>query len=323
MKSHTNPPQCSQGVASGIIVPLVTPCDAQICPDLPALGSLVERQIAGGVHGLFLLGTTGEGPALPMGARQAVVRAAVQAVAGRVPVLVGVTDSAFASVIELCDASAAAGACAVVVAPPPYHPTGVNELNAYLDAIAARSPLPFYLYSIPSRTGPVPIETFRHAMSLPKCVGFKDSSGQMTYLHEALLHRDAIRPDFRVLVGPEELLAESVLLGADGGVAGGANLFPELFVCLFSAAKRGDLPTVRRLHRVVMILSTTLYRAGRHASSFIKSVKAGLHAQGLCGPHMAMPYEAFSHNDRERVNGLYKAAAAMVDECLARERRSA
>jgi dihydrodipicolinate synthase/N-acetylneuraminate lyase len=301
---------------AGVIPPLVTPCTAQGSPDLAALHRLVERQIAGGVHGVFVLGTTGEGPALSMSARCAVVSAAVSAAMDRVPVLVGVTDSSFDALIELSNAAADAGVWATVVAPPPYSPTDVAELNHYLDAVASKSALPFYLYNIPSRTGPVPMATVRHAMTIPNCVGFKDSSGQMVYLHEAIMHRDAWRRDFRVLVGPEELLAESVMFGADGGVAGGANLFPSLFVRLFDASRVGDLLAMRRLHNTVMQLSTGLYRAGRYSSSFIKSVKSGLYAEGLCEPHMVLPYEGFRPEDQPRLRELYEEARSLVAHAL-------
>ena len=303
-------------LGAGVIPPLVTPCgpDGRVDPD--GLALVVERVVLGGVHGIFVLGTTGEGPAFSLEQKKAVVSAATAAAAGRLPVLVGVTDASFDGVRALTEHAAGAGAAATVLAPPPYSPTAGPELIHYLDAVAEASPLPVFLYDIPSRTGAVPFEAVRHAMTLDRFVGFKDSSGRMVTLHEVIRERDAQRPGFKVLVGPEELLGEAVLFGADGGVAGGANLFPELFVALYDAAAAGDLATVRRLHGVVMQVSTTLYRAGQHGSSFIKSVKGALAELGVCGGDLAMPYEGFHPGDRPRVKRLLEEAQAAVDGAL-------
>jgi len=182
--------------------------------------------------------------------------------------------------------------------------------------MSAKLTLPMFLYNIPSRTGPVPMATLRHAMDIPGCIGFKDSSASMLYLHEAVLMRDEVRPEFKVLVGPEELLAESVLFGVDGGVAGGANLFPELILALYRAAKAREIDTMLDLQRTLMTVSTTLYRSGQHPSSFIKSVKRGLEVQGVCGGTMTRPYEPFKSSDLPRVDGVFKKAQDLIAKQL-------
>src|SRR5206468_2603847 len=99
------------------------------------------------------------------------------------------------------------------------------------------------------------------AVRHPNVAGLKDSGGLMLYFHKVRLLA-ANRPDFSLLVGPEELLAEAVLLGGHGGISGGANLFPRLYVELYNAARRGDLARTRELHDRVMRVSTTLYQVG-------------------------------------------------------------
>ncbi|MEL7088584.1 MAG: dihydrodipicolinate synthase family protein, partial [Planctomycetota bacterium] len=207
---------------------------------------------------------------------------------------------------------------AAAPAPPPrpYSPLGVPEMNHYLDQVVGSVALPVFLYHIPSRTGGVAVDSVRHAMGLENCVGFKDSSGDMNYLNEVLSLRHEIRPEFRVLVGPEELLGASVMMGGDGGVAGGANLFPELFVALFEAAKNADVERVRRLHRVVMSISTSLYRSGRYGSSFVKSVKGALQVMSVCRGHMAAPFEAFNAEDQKRLEALTADAIREVEMAL-------
>ena len=109
------------------------------------------------------------------------------------------------------------------------------------------------------------------------------------------------RPDWTLLVGPEEMLADTVLAGGHGGVNGGANLFPTLYVRLFEAAKAGDLARIRELHAQVMRVSEELYRIGQHSSAIIKGLKCALSLSGLCDDFMAEPFHRFRADERERV----------------------
>jgi 4-hydroxy-tetrahydrodipicolinate synthase len=131
-------------------------------------------------------------------------------------------------------------------------------------------------------------------------VGLKDSSGDMSYFHKVKQLVEG-RPDLSLLVGPEALLAEAVLLGAHGGVAGGANLAPRLFVDLYQAAARGDIDTVVVLQAKVMKLSSTVYSVGQHASAFLKGVKCALSCLGICDDAMAEPFQRFRNSEREQI----------------------
>jgi 4-hydroxy-tetrahydrodipicolinate synthase len=218
-----------------------------------------------------------------------------------VPVLVGITDTAFVESVNLARHAATAGADALVLAPPYYFVEGQPELQDYLDHLAAELPLPLFLYNAPRNTK-VQYEpgTLRRAMDQPKIVGLKDSSGNMDYFHQAvglLKHR----PDWSLLVGPEELLAEAVLAGGHGGVPGGANLFPRLYVQLCEAARAGDVPRSQQLHAQVMLISKSLYQIGRHPSAVIKGIKCALACQGICDDFMAEPFHRFRAEERARV----------------------
>ena len=127
----------------------------------------------------------------------------------------------------------------VSVLTPCFLATAATELRGYVRRLAAELPLPVVLYNIPGRPAPTfDLETLRQAQQLPNVLGLKDSSANMLYFHQVrrLL---AERPDWTLLVGPEELLAEAVLLGGCGGVSGGANVTPRLYVDLFEAAEGG------------------------------------------------------------------------------------
>ncbi len=285
----------------GIIPPMVTPLSDRDTLDVEGVERLIEHLIAGGVHGIFILGTTGEAPSLSYRLRRELIDLACRQVAGRLPVLVGVTDTSFTETINVANHAADAGATAVVLAPPYYFPAGQPELQEYVEDIVAELPLPVFLYNMPSHTKLFyQPETIRAALDLPKVVGLKDSSAQMIYFHKVRALA-AARPDFSLLVGPEELLAESVLSGAHGGVNGGANLFPRLYVDLYNAATLAEMDRVRALHARVMRLGSTIYSVGQHSSAFIKGLKCSLSVLGICDDAMAEPFQRFRPAERARI----------------------
>lgn len=295
----------------GIIPPLATPLLEQDRLDHAGLERLVEHVLAGGVHGLFLLGTTGEAPGLSHRLRCELVERTCAQVAGRVPVLVGVTDTSFIESVEMAEHAAEAGAAAVVLAPPYYFPAAQPELAGYVERIAAALPLPLFLYNIPSHTRvSFELETMARALQLPNVVGVKDSSGQMVFFHK-LQRLAAARPDFAVLMGPEEMLADGVLSGAHGGVCGGSNLAPRLYVDLYEAASRGDLERVRELHGRVMQISMTIYAAGPYWSSYLQGLKCALSCLGLCSDFVAEPFQRFGPSGRERIENHLRELGLM------------
>ena len=282
----------------GIIPPMVTPLHDRDMLDTAGLERLVEHILAGGVHGLFILGTTGEGPGLSYKTRMQVIDLVCDQVHGRVPVLVGITDTAFRESVELAEYSRDQGADAVVLAPPYYFPSGQPELLEYVEHIAAALPLPLFLYNMPSHTKvSFDVDTVRRALEFPNVVGLKDSSAQMVYFHE-LVRVIQSRPEFSLIVGPEQLLAETILLGGHGGVHGGANLAPELYVSLYDAARAGDLERVRTLHARVMDVAANIYTVGRHGSAYLKGLKCALSVCGICDDGMTEPFQRYAERER-------------------------
>ncbi len=289
---------------TGIIPPLVTPLTDRDTLDVPGFERLIERLIAGGVGGLFILGTTGEGPSLGYRLRREVIDVACRQARGRLPVLVGITDTAFVESVNIARHAAAAGADALVAAPPYYLPEGQPELIEYTRHLLPELPLPFFIYNMPSLTKvSFEVETVRALMDEPRILGVKDSSGNMTYFHR-LCGLAKERPDWSILMGPEELLLDAVFAGGHGGVNGGANVFPELYVALHRAAAAGDMPSARALHAMVMEVSTRLYQVGRHSSAIIKGIKCALSLEGVCDDFMAEPFHRFRADERRRVEAV-------------------
>ena len=286
----------------GIVPPLLTPLLTPASLDQESLDRLVEHVIAGGVHGVFILGTTGEGPALGLDLMQQAIACAGAAVRGRVPLLVGVTHASLADSLVVARAAADAGADAVVAAGPCYFPVAQPELVAWGKHFAAASPLPVFLYNMPSHAHVRFAEASVVELAAePNIVGLKDSAGEVLYLHGLQRAIPPRRPDFTLMIGPEELTAEAVLLGVHGGVNGGANLFPKLYVDLYRAAVAGDTVTLCRLHDRVIDISRRLYSVGTYGSSYLCGIKCAAAELGLIRNVLAAPYRAFDGAERERI----------------------
>ena len=300
----------------GIIPPMVTPLKDRDALDVPGLERILRHLLAGGVNGLFVLGTTGEGTSLSQRLRRELIERSSKLVNGRVPLLAGITDTSFVESINLARAAADAGADAVVLSPPYSMPEGQAELRTYLEHILPELPLPLFLYHMPPFTKVTfDVDVVRWAIDQPRIVGLKDSSGSMLYFNR-LREATRARADWSLLVGPEELLAESVLLGGHGGICASGNIFPRLYVELYAAAERGDLPRTRALHSMAMRVAEELYRSAQHTSAIIKAVKCALSCLGLCDDFMAEPFQRCGEPERRRIQSALKAIEPAVAEAL-------
>ena len=292
----------AQQMFSGLIPPMVTPMLGRDRLDVEGLGKLVDHLIHGGVHGLFTLGTTGEAPSLSHRLQQELVSRTVELVADRVPVLVGITDTSFVESVRLAEHAAESGAKGLVLSTPYYFPAGQTELRYYVDQLVPELPLPVMLYNIPSLTKVwFEIQTLEELSLHANVVGLKDSSGDLEYFQRAIGLKK-LRPDWSIMIGPEALLARSLELGGDGGVAGGANLYPNLFVRLYELVRAGD-PTWQVLQRQIEGLQG-IYDIGKYASRFIKATKCGVSLLGICDDFMADPFHRFRREDRLRVREI-------------------
>ena len=291
---------------TGIIPPMVTPLGMRDELDVPGLEKLLEHILAGGVSGIFILGTTGEGPSLSSRLRRELVERVCQQAGRRAPVLVGITDTAFVESVNLARYAADCGADAVVAAPPYYMPEGQPELQEWLDHLVPELPLPLFLYNMPPLTKVAyEPETVRHALDNPRIIGLKDSSGDLSYFKNMVAFLKQ-RPDWSILIGPEGKLLESLQLGGSGGVNGGANLFPRLYVRLCEAFRAGDITRTQALQEQIRRIGDSLYRIGKHPSAIIKGIKCALACLGICDDFMAEPFHRFRSQERNLVEKRVK-----------------
>jgi dihydrodipicolinate synthase/N-acetylneuraminate lyase len=287
----------------GIVPPLVTPLLDRDTIDVDGTRRLIDHVIRGGVSGIFILGTTGEAPSLSYRLRREFIELACQSAAGRVPVLAGVTDTSFVETVALAEFAKQAGVTTVVLSTPYYFPAGQTELARYIGQLVPELSLPLMLYNMPSLTKVwFEIDTLKKLAQHQQIVGVKDSSGDIKYFKQ-LITLKQLRPDWSILIGPEHLTAEAVRLGGDGGVNGGANIYPELFSDVFQAADAGDEKKLAVLQQRVEKLQA-IYDVGKYASRHIKATKCALSLLGICSDHLAEPFNHFLPPEREQVKAI-------------------
>jgi 4-hydroxy-tetrahydrodipicolinate synthase len=284
----------------GIIPPVITPLLDYEEFDVHGLEKLIEHLISGGVHGVFILGTNGEAPSLSYKLRKEFIKRTCELVDYRVPVMVGISDTSFAGSLEITDFSMKQGADAVVVAPPYYYPVSQCELVDYFEELAGRLSLPFILYNMPSHTKVhLDISTVRKVKEMG-ALGIKDSSGDMFYMY-SIIEEFKDSPDFSIFTGTELFLPETIISGGHGAVAGGANMFPDLFVSLYEASLRNDLEKIAQLRQKVALLYRTIYNVGKYASRITKGTTCGLSVMGICNDYMAPPFHKFDSVERKQI----------------------
>lgn len=289
----------------GIIPPMITPLSPDFSLDIAHTERLIEHLIHGGVHGIFILGTTGEFAGLSSAVKRDLIQITCQQVKGRVPILVGVTDCSFTESVELAAIAHKSGAKAVVAAPPFYMNIGQAELINYYQKLADVVELPLFLYDMPSHTKiNIEVETAVKLSKHPNIIGIKDSSGKIENF-QALCEAFKQQPEFKIFVGPEEFLAETLKIGGNGGVTGGANLFPKLYVALYEAFEKKEYDAVKKFHETILFLINNLYQYGTYQSSYLKGLKVAMSFEGLCEDNFAPPLFPYSSSEKSILSSKF------------------
>lgn len=295
----------------GIVPPVPTPLTGGGQIDEDGIHRIMDHLVRGGCDAAFVLGSTGELASLSRKQRETVVRVAVKAAAGRIPVLVGIADTCREETLSLAGFASDQGCDGLVLNAPCYYDLTSDELIRYFDSILPMLDRPTLLYNMPWLTGHVLDMSCLHAaLKHPNVIGFKDSSGDLAYL-EQMIAAAATREDVTVLVGNEYFYLEGLRLGAHGVVGGGANIYPALFRALQDAHDRGDRITSEVLQHRISHLGNEIFNVTGRPTSVFCAVKAGLAAIGLCEPHMLPPLTTCTDLQiagiRETLAGMFPA----------------
>jgi len=284
----------------GVVVPMVTPVTRTGEIDEPAAWRLIEFLIAGGVDGIFVLGTTGEGASVPARARLRLVDLTVARVKGRVRVYAGIGDVP-TQAVALGNEYLGAGADALVARPPVSYP--INGLLPWYRSLLEGMSGPLIVYNIPAMTNvSIPLDVVEQLIGHPRLTGIKDSENSRKRL-ETLLDRFSGRPDFSVFVGVGALMAHGLKRGADGIVPSVGNLIPGACRELWQAARQKNWAAVDLCGARMMDVAA-LYQDGRTLGESLAALKGALHCRGICGLNVLPPLLPLKEADLGRLRSV-------------------
>ena len=258
----------------GIIVPIVTPMypeDESV--NIPELRNQIERQIAGGVHGIFCFGTNGEGYILSTQEKEEILEATIDQVKGRVPVYAGTGCISTRDTIYMSRRAQELGADVLSIITPSFAAASQKELYDHYCEVAKHVDLPIVLYNIPPRTGNklLPETVAKLARDVDVIQGAKDSSGDLENLKAYIRLTQDVGKPFSVLAGNDGAILTCLKEGGAGGIAGRANLYPKSLASIYNSFVAGDIAQAEKLQDAVATLQR-VFRFGNPNTVIKKAV---------------------------------------------------
>lgn len=241
----------------GSIPPLITPFrNGDVNYD--AYAGMVEFQIREGSHGILVNGTTSEPASLTTQERNRLVDVAIEAAAGRVPIVAATGSQSLAETEILTDHAVSAGADALLIVTPYYSKPPQRGLVDYYLHLARRSDVPWMVYHIPGRTAvSVTLDTLKALRDRsPTFVGMKHAVNDLGFVTECLT---SLGHDFRIFVGLEELSFPMMAVGACGLMNAVGNLRPDVLARMCEAVWDSDIPAARALHERLLEINQAVF----------------------------------------------------------------
>lgn len=296
---------------SGVIPPLLTPRTADGALDIPSLRRLIDHLIDGGVDGIFTLGSSSEVLYLTNEERETVLTICVEAIAGRVPLIVGINDMTTARVIDEAQRLLAIGGDAIVVTSQFYAIDNAFEEERHFRAIADAVNVPVFAYDVPVRTKqklPLPLLTKLAREGV--IAGVKDSSGDDVSFRQLVLATRDI-DGFAAFTGHEVVCDGAMLSGAAGLVPGLGNVDPAGYKRLYEAARAGDWETARteqdrlaRLFDIVFVETPSVSGGAAGLGAF----KTALQVMGVLDSNtMSQPMETLGDTETQRIRAIVES----------------
>ena len=257
----------------GIITPIITPMNPDESVNLPELRNQIERQIAGGVHGIFCFGTNGEGYILSTQEKEEILEATIDQVKGRVPVYAGTGCISTRDTIYMSRRAQELGADVLSIITPSFAAASQKELYDHYCEVAKHVDLPIVLYNIPPRTGNklLPETVAKLARDVDVIQGAKDSSGDLENLKASIRLTQDVGKPFSVLAGNDGAILTCLKEGGAGGIAGRANLYPKSLASIYNSFVAGDIAQAEKLQDAVATLQR-VFRFGNPNTVIKKAV---------------------------------------------------
>ena len=290
---------------AGVFPAATTQFDTDLQVDLPATQSVQLALVRDGVHGLVVLGTVGENNSLSTEEKRAVLRAAVEAVGGKVPIITGVSEFTTASAVAYAREAERIGVDGLMVLPAMVYVPTAAELEQHFRCVAQATGLPIMLYNNPpAYRVNIELGTLERLAQFPNIVALKESAPdprRFTDLHNAFGDR------FVLFAGLDDLAFEGLCLGARGWVSGLTNAFPRESLQFYAALRAGDLERARTIYRWFMPL---LHLDAEH--DLVQSIKLAESLMGRGTERVRPPRLPLAGERREQVTEMVRRAAATV-----------
>jgi 4-hydroxy-tetrahydrodipicolinate synthase len=287
----------------GVYPAATTQFAADYSLDIPACRKTVTALVADGVDGLVLLGTVGENNSLRPEEKRLALRAAVDAVGGRVPLVAGVSELSTDRAIEFVRDAEKGGIDALMVLPAMVYVPTPEELYAHFRAVAEATALPIMLYNNPpAYRVSIELDTLERLASIPNIVAIKESAPDPRRFTD-IFNRFGDR--YTLLAGLDDVALEAFLLGASGWVSGLTSAFPRESVAMVDAAQRGDWLEARRIYRWFMPL---LHLDADH--DLVQSIKLAEQIMARGSERVRMPRLPLSGERRADVIARVEACRA-------------
>ncbi|MER8424040.1 dihydrodipicolinate synthase family protein [Mesorhizobium sp. M1403] len=295
---------------TGVVPPVVTPLNADFSIDFPSFTRTIENLLDGGVHGLFVLGSTSEVVFHDEAGRRAILEHAVKVNNGRVPIFAGVIDPTTDRVINHARIARSAGADAIVVTAPFYTRTSQPEIGDHFRYIKDAIDIPVIAYDIPVCVH-VKLER-KTTVGLARegaIAGIKDSSGDDGNLRYVLKDM-ADDPGFFGMTGSEILVDSVLAMGAHGVVPGLANVDPHGYVRLWKLMQAGQHAEARleqeRLLKLFEIVWISLGRTSA-GSAGVGAFKAAMKSLGIIASNtMARPQRSLNQEETAKIDMILR-----------------
>jgi len=266
----------------GTGVALITPFKKDKSIDFTALENLIDIQIAGGVHYLVTLGTTGESVVLSDEEKIEIFNCTVKKVNGRVPIVIGIGGNDTAAVIKSFSKFDLSKVVAILSVSPYYNKPSQEGLFQHYMALADVAPKPILLYNVPGRTGRnmMAATTLRLA-SHPNIAGIKEAVSELTQMIAILKDRPS---DFLVVSGDDEMVMAQMACGCDGVISVAANAFAKPFSDMIRFAMAGDFSMAKRVNDLLVEGYGYMFEENNPAG-----IKAFMFEQGMIENELRLP----------------------------------
>jgi 4-hydroxy-tetrahydrodipicolinate synthase len=281
----------------GTFTALVTPFTGAGAIDYESFDRLLHDQMAAGVQGVVVLGTTGESPTVTDAERAELIRFAIRRVKGRLLVLVGTGSNSTDRCVAESRHAADLGADALLVVNPYYNKPTQAGLLAHFRAVADAVSVPLILYNIAGRTGVnLATETLLKLAEHPRIIGVKEASGDISQMMDVI---DRTPDDFLVLSGDDMLTFPLLALGGDGAVSVLSNLLPVEVMSIVTAAAKGDWEAARRIHfRLLPLMRACLIETNPIP------IKTALALRGIVPERFRLPLCPMQPDNRRKLEEL-------------------